>query len=140
MSIALPQGWSDNSDPDAMAFANPANREELIVSLRWITQPVDIAQLAKIVEELTHHRLTVLAQVSAGKFTVLEGEQFTSKASSGFHFSGLDTKNLVYSKGVVVGFFSHVVSIHYYLHRCSAVSAEIVARADIDMCRSKASP
>jgi hypothetical protein len=103
------------------------------------TQRVDIDELAMIVEELAHHRVTALAQFSAGRFTILDGTQATAVARSEYTFSGLDTKNSVYSKSVLSGHLSHVVTVHYYLHRCTAVSADTVTRANtvIAMCRSK---
>ena len=139
--VDLPQGWADcsGSEDEFKYFANAKTREDLVIELRWIPEGVDIAELAKIVEVLAHHRVTALAQFSAGQFTVLEGTQATNDARSEYIFSGLDTKNSVYSKSILSGHLSHVVTVHYYLHRYTAVSADIVTRANtvFAMCRSK---
>ena len=141
LSVDLPQGWADfsGSEDEFRYFANAKTHEDLVIELRWITQGVDIVELAEIVKEIAHHRVTALAQFSAGQFTVLEGTQATAGARSEYTFSGLDTKNSVYSKSILSGHLSHVVTVHYYLHRCTAVSADVLTRANtvIAMCRSK---
>ena len=140
VSITLPVGWTDQSDNDVLAFTNLSTHEELTIGFGQIAQCVDPAQLPDFLWRFIQSKVRAVAQLASGSFTVLDAVQPTPSIPSVGTFSGLDTKNSVYSRVSVTGHIGHFVSVTYYLHKCKAASAETEARARvvIDMCRVKA--
>jgi hypothetical protein len=140
LSITLPVGWIDQSDSDVLAFANPSTHEELTIGLGQMKQGIDPSQLSGILWRFLQNKARALGVFASGSFTVLEAVQPTPHIPSTGTFSGLDTKNLIYSRVSVTGYIGHFVSATYHLHKCKSVSADIDARAHlvIGMCRAKA--
>jgi hypothetical protein len=138
LSVSLPDGWVDRSDDEGPTFANPETGEELIISFLKATKRLDAGEVSDSVSRIIQARARAFGQLSTGTFTVLEATQSPPGVPSVVTFSGLNTKDAIYAKVMVMGHFKYVVSISYYLYKCGSVSkdTEARARAVIDMCRA----
>ena len=133
VSIALPDGWQDNSDDDTLSYANPDIGEELSLSFGSLAEDVGPSQLPTIVRRLIEHRAVALGKASDGKFSLTDTTQSRGKIPCVATISGIDHTNSIYALTSITCYTTHFVSISYYRHRCSVATPEIISAANISI-------
>lgn len=142
VSIDLPEGWVDRSDGDELAFENPAEGEDLIVSLGEFKERMDANSLAEVVGKLLQHKAAAMARISAGSFKARDASQSLPGSPYVAGFAGHDAKNAVYSSVRIAAENLHFFSASYYLHGCKIVTSDTSARAQavLGWCRLQPGP
>ena len=140
VAVVLPDGWRDDSDADVMAFANPAQGEELTISVGQFKERVDATRLSEIVWQLIQQKATALVHLSGDNVEILEVSRAPPGIPCKAEFSAFGSKSAFYARVVVSGHADHFISVSYYLRNCAAVSADTSERAHsvVGMCRDKA--
>lgn len=130
LSLTLPAGWRDASEADAIAFANPATGEELVVGIHTFIRPLSQLESTGVTWDLVQQRAKACGHLAQGALEILEAVQPSAGAQETVGgFSALDKANHVYCRAKVVGQTSFAVSFSYYRHACAAATRHVETQA-----------
>jgi hypothetical protein len=138
--VDLPEGWVDRSDGDELAFENPGESEDLIVSLGHFKKPMDANTLAEVVGKLLEHKAAAFGQISAGTFRIQDAFQPPAALPYVAGFSGYDGKNAIYSSVKIFASVDRFFSASYYVHGCKIVTSDTGTRAQAVLAMCQLSP
>ena len=129
VSLTLPDGWADNSSPDAISFINKATLEELTIGLWETQQPIAFAELATHANHLLEMEAKALVRMSHSQVDILDASESTTESPCVVRFTAFSKAAQAYCSAVVVGYPTHFVGVTYYRHSCAEPTAGVAERA-----------
>ena len=129
VSLTLPDGWADNSSPDANSFINKATLEELTIGLWEAKTPIAFDELAKTANHFLELRAKALVQISHSEVDILDASESTAECPCVVRFTAFSKAAEVYCSAVVVGYPTHFVGITYYRYGCAEPTPVVAERA-----------
>jgi hypothetical protein len=140
VTITLSEDWKDCSSGDVISFANQGTAEELVVGVYQLKEAPDPAHASGIVLNFMQHKASAFGVAAQGAFEVLDASDPRAGVPCVANFSGLDTRNSVYSSVRDRCGERYVLNITYHKHNCSNVSEDVAKRAQhvLGACESAA--